>query len=59
MAQGRGTSALSVVVLLFMVGLYFNMAKATTYKVGDAAGWRFNVANWPVGKSFKAGDILG
>lgn len=32
---------------------------ATDFTVGDVAGWTFNVNNWPNGKSFKVGDVLG
>ncbi|KAB1207030.1 Basic blue protein [Morella rubra] len=34
------------------------MADAATYTVGDAGGWTFNVAGWPKGKRFRAGDVL-
>ncbi|RDX76001.1 hypothetical protein CR513_44053, partial [Mucuna pruriens] len=47
MAQGRG----SCFTLRWLM-------QPTTYVVGDAAGWTFNVNNWPNGKSFMAGDIL-
>jgi hypothetical protein len=35
------------------------MIRADTYIVGDNKGWSFGVQNWPAGKTFKAGDILG
>uniref|UniRef100_A0A453HNB9 Phytocyanin domain-containing protein n=1 Tax=Aegilops tauschii subsp. strangulata TaxID=200361 RepID=A0A453HNB9_AEGTS len=36
-------------------------AGATTYLVGDAAGWTRNVdyGGWLAGKIFRAGDVLG
>ena len=56
--QGRG-SAMVAMVLLFMLICQFEMGSAATYTVGDAGGWTFNVASWPNGKHFRAGDILG
>ncbi|XP_045810427.1 chemocyanin-like [Trifolium pratense] len=35
------------------------MIHGDTYNVGDEKGWTFRVQNWPSGKSFKEGDILG
>ncbi|GMY05237.1 basic blue protein-like [Fagus crenata] len=57
MAQGRG-SAIIAAVLLCMFLLHSEMAQAATYTVGDAGGWTFNVAGWPKGKRFRAGDTL-
>lgn len=36
-------------------------AGATTYLVGDSAGWTRNVdyGGWLAGKTFRAGDVLG
>lgn len=58
MCQGRGIAAVVTVLLLCML-LHCKNADAASYTVGDAAGWTFNVQNWPKGKSFKAGDVLG
>ncbi|KAL2342170.1 hypothetical protein Fmac_010110 [Flemingia macrophylla] len=58
MAQGRGISAIMMMMLFCVSVISFRMAHATTFVVGDAAGWTFNISNWPSGKTFKAGDIL-
>jgi hypothetical protein len=58
MAQARG-SAIVATLLLLCVLLVCKNVDATNYTVGDAGGWRFNVKDWPNGKSFKAGDVLG
>ncbi|XP_021749961.1 basic blue protein-like [Chenopodium quinoa] len=60
MAHRSGSAKLG---LLLGVGILCLLAitkpiLATEYTVGDAAGWSFNVENWPNGKSFKAGDVL-
>ncbi|MCD9559592.1 hypothetical protein HAX54_017645 [Datura stramonium] len=34
------------------------MTNATTYNVGDAAGWDLGVSGWENGKHFKVGDVL-
>ncbi|GJM86737.1 hypothetical protein PR202_ga02625 [Eleusine coracana subsp. coracana] len=31
---------------------------AATYMVGEYGGWRFNVAGWAKGRTFRAGDHL-
>ncbi|KAE9602894.1 hypothetical protein Lal_00049401 [Lupinus albus] len=54
MALGRGSA---MVALMFLV-LHSEMAHAATYTVGDANGWTFNIAGWPRGKRFRAGDTL-
>nr|AFK40327.1 unknown [Lotus japonicus] len=59
MAQGRGKSSLSALILLCCMLLHCcDMAYATTYTVGDQYGWKFFITNWTEGKSFEAGDIL-
>lgn len=55
----RTRAILSVILLLSVQLLHLKMALAATFMVGDAAGWTFNVAAWPNGKNFKAGDQLG
>lgn len=59
MGEGRGSAM--VVAMIVMVGLaaVCDVAEAATYTVGGTGGWTFNVAGWPKGKSFKAGDTLG
>lgn len=47
-----------VVAMLVIVGMVV-AAEAATYTVGGAGGWTFNVATWPKGKRFRAGDTLG
>lgn len=58
MVVGRGSALVAVVLVLCLV-LPCNMVDAATYTVGGAGGWTFNVASWPKGKRFKAGDVLG
>ncbi|KAE9596757.1 hypothetical protein Lal_00007525 [Lupinus albus] len=59
MAQGRSNSAvIALMLLLCMLVFHSEIVHATTFQVGDAGGWTFEVSNWPSGKTFKAGDIL-
>lgn len=62
MAKGRDSAwngvAAAGVTLLFLL-IHSEIAQAATYTVGDSGGWTFNVVNWPNGKRFKAGDVLG
>ena len=60
MAEGRGSAMVAAVVLsLMLVALHCQVAHAATYVVGGRSGWTFGLSNWPRGKNFKAGDILG
>ncbi|KAM1392411.1 hypothetical protein ACFX2I_019990 [Malus domestica] len=58
MAKGRGSAVVVTAVLLLALLLHCEWADAKTYTVGDRGGWTFNVAGWPSGKTFRAGDIL-
>ncbi|XP_059460402.1 basic blue protein-like [Corylus avellana] len=58
MARGRGSAMVVATALLCMLLLQSEMAHAAVYTVGGAGGWTFNVAGWPKGKRFRAGDIL-
>lgn len=62
MAKGRGSAwnavATAGVTVLFLL-IHSEIAQAATYTVGDSGGWTFNVVNWPNGKRFRAGDVLG
>lgn len=60
MVQGSGSATVGI-VLVFLLLLQTEVSEATTYTVGysDTNGWTYNVAKWPKGKSFKAGDVLG
>ena len=58
MAQGR-VSAMVAAALLLLLLSQTELARAATYTVGGTGGWTFNVAGWPKGKSFRAGDTLG
>lgn len=51
--------AIVVVVALLCVVANLECVKAASYTVGGARGWRFNVNNWPKGKRFRAGGVLG
>ncbi|URE46628.1 Basic blue protein [Musa troglodytarum] len=57
MAQGRG-SAVALGLALLCLLIHSEIANAATYVVGDSGGWTFNVAGWPSGKRFRAGDVL-
>lgn len=64
MAKGRGSaswSARAIVALmaLSVLLLHADYVQAATYTVGDSNVWTYNAVNWPRGKSFKAGDVLG
>ncbi|CAL9762465.1 unnamed protein product [Musa acuminata subsp. burmannicoides] len=57
MAQGRG-SVVALGLALLCLLIHSEVAEAATYVVGGNSGWTFNVASWPRGKSFRAGDVL-
>ncbi|XP_012071362.1 basic blue protein [Jatropha curcas] len=57
MEKGRGSAMLGM-VLVSILAVQLEMANAAIYIVGGSNGWTFNVAGWPKGKSFKAGDVL-
>lgn len=62
MAQGRGSASqvkLTVALLLCLLLVFLENIDAATYTVGDSNGWTFNMVNWPKGKRFRAGDVLG
>ncbi|XP_074588039.1 basic blue protein-like [Curcuma longa] len=50
----------AIIILAFaLVGhCLLGLTEATDFVVGGATGWKFNVIDWPNGKSFKAGDVL-
>ncbi|KAL2937334.1 Basic blue protein [Bienertia sinuspersici] len=61
MAQGSSNSARLALCLGVGIFCLLTLTKpilGAQFTVGDAAGWTFNVNNWPNGKSFKAGDVL-
>ncbi|KAK6156949.1 hypothetical protein DH2020_011197 [Rehmannia glutinosa] len=61
MSKGRGSALVvaTVVVMISMVVVFqCEVAEAAIYTVGGGGGWTFNVAAWPKGKPFKAGDTL-
>lgn len=55
--------AKSVVVSLTIMALFGASVAATTYTVGDNAGWttqgKVDYYSWVDGKEFKVGDTLG
>ncbi|KAH6770159.1 plantacyanin [Perilla frutescens var. hirtella] len=51
-------NSIFVGIVFLSILLYSNSALAATYTIGDASGWKFNVAGWENGKNFKAGDTL-
>ncbi|KAG6510223.1 basic blue protein-like [Zingiber officinale] len=60
MAQPPQARSALVILALVVVGhCLLGHTEATDFIVGDAGGWKFNVIDWPNGKSFKAGDVLG
>ncbi|GLU16614.1 hypothetical protein SLE2022_330400 [Rubroshorea leprosula] len=60
MSQGRGSAdrATTAAALILCLLICFGSVHAATYTVGDSSGWTFNMASWPKGKRFKAGDVL-
>ncbi|CAK9318090.1 unnamed protein product [Citrullus colocynthis] len=58
MGEGRGSAVVGAVVVCFLMLQYSQMVHAAVYTVGGAQGWTFNVASWPKGKRFRAGDTL-
>uniref|UniRef100_A0ACD5ZJI7 Uncharacterized protein n=1 Tax=Avena sativa TaxID=4498 RepID=A0ACD5ZJI7_AVESA len=66
MALGRGSASNGAVVLgaavLLVAFLLVSggpaLTEAAKYTVGDYGGWKFNVAGWAKGKTFRAGDVL-
>ncbi|GAA0158938.1 hypothetical protein Leryth_025613 [Lithospermum erythrorhizon] len=58
--QGRGSAVVAAItMLLFLIASQNEVTEAaTTYRVGGGGGWTFNVAGWPKGKRFRAGDTL-
>ncbi|XP_042379967.1 basic blue protein-like [Zingiber officinale] len=59
MAQPQQARSALVILALAVVGhCLLGHTEATDFVVGDAGGWKFNVIDWPNGKSFKAGDVL-
>jgi hypothetical protein len=60
MGSARGSSGAAVLALVLLcVLLHGEFAESAVYTVGDRGGWSFNTANWPKGKRFRAGDVLG
>jgi hypothetical protein len=67
MALGRGGASNGVAVLgaaVLLIGFLLvsggpPLAEAAKYTVGDYGGWKFNVAGWAKGRTFRAGDVLG
>ncbi|XP_030474816.1 basic blue protein [Syzygium oleosum] len=61
MSQGRGsasrTAAAAALMLIYLLA-QAEYARAATYTVGGSSGWTFNMASWPQGKTFRAGDTL-
>jgi len=57
----RRVNSTSIILMSLLCMLVFqsNMSFADEYIVGDGKGWSFGVQNWPAGKTFKEGDILG
>ncbi|KAL2477521.1 Basic blue protein [Forsythia ovata] len=59
MAEERGSAVVAIALMMCLVVLFYcEVVEAATYTVGGANGWTFDVADWPKGKNFKAGDIL-
>ncbi|KAJ8754820.1 hypothetical protein K2173_015332 [Erythroxylum novogranatense] len=53
----RGSAMLAIALLCVLL-FRFQICHAATYNVGGSSNWSFNVAGWPAGQSFKAGDVL-
>lgn len=58
--QVRGSAVVTAVIVIGLcMALHGGVAHATTFYVGDDAGWTFNVEDWTKGKTFFANDTLG
>ncbi|KAL6911432.1 hypothetical protein ACP4OV_000237 [Aristida adscensionis] len=59
-APGRGSAIAAALVIgvLVMSAPLAAEAAGATYMVGDYGGWKFNVAGWAKGRTFRAGDVL-
>ncbi|KAK1386113.1 basic blue protein-like [Heracleum sosnowskyi] len=61
MSKGRGSAVPVVLLVLCLVALQYEVARAAIYTVGGIngwPGWSFYSGRWPTGKSFRAGDVL-
>ncbi|KAK4378648.1 hypothetical protein RND71_000510 [Anisodus tanguticus] len=57
--SGKQVSAIFWVTIMVLFSIQITNA-STTYNVGDGnGGWTLGASNWPNGKTFKAGDLLG
>jgi len=62
MGGGRGSAmrpCLVVGVAIICLLVLTEPALGAIYTVGGPAGWNINVNNWPKGKTFRVGDVLG
>lgn len=62
MSEGRGSASMNIVnIMISLLCLLFlaESINAETHIVGGVKGWTFNTKNWPNGKEFSAGDVLG
>lgn len=60
MGQVRGRAIfVTLVAIMLCIVLESETVHAVSWTVGDGKGWYFGVQNWPQGKSFKTGDVLG
>ncbi|KAM7474634.1 hypothetical protein LguiB_021877 [Lonicera macranthoides] len=57
MAKGRGSAVVAAMVVCLLV-LRFETARAAPHTVGGTRGWTFNTVDWPKGQTFKTGDTL-
>lgn len=56
MSRKHGSAILWV---MFLALFTIQITNAAIYNVGDGNGWTLGVSNWPNGKNFKTGDVLG
>ncbi|XP_039062062.1 basic blue protein-like [Hibiscus syriacus] len=47
-----------MLALLILLVVFSETINAATYTVGGSDCWTFNMATWPQGKHFRAGDTL-
>lgn len=57
--MGRGSASTFGIIFLMCLLLQYETIHAATHVVGGKHKWTFNVADWPNGKTFNAGDVLG
>ncbi|XP_078156271.1 basic blue protein-like [Carex rostrata] len=56
--MGRSSASTFGIIFLMCLFLQHETIHAATHVVGGKHRWTFNVADWPNGRTFNAGDVL-